>query len=141
MHDILLFAQKHWALSLAFIIVFVLLMVVEFIRSKNSARTVTASRATLMINHDNAIVVDIRSADLFKSGHIVDAISLPLSDIETKYTKLDVYKTRPIILCTATGAELGQAVTILNKHQFNDVSILQGGMRGWKEAGMPLVKG
>lgn len=141
MHDILIFAQKHAALSLALIIIIVLLMILEFVRSKSAARTVTASRATLMINHQNAVVVDIRSADLFKSGHIVDAISLPLSDIEKHYTKLDVYKTKPIILCSATGVESDQAVTLLSKHQFTDVSILQNGIRGWKEAGMPLVKG
>lgn len=140
MHDILLFAKSHWTLSLALIIVIILLMMLEFMRSKNNARRINHSRATLMINHDNAIVLDVRTTEAFLSGHIVDAISLPANEIQTKLTKLDKYKTQPIIVYCANGTDSDRIANLLIKQQFN-AFVLQGGLRQWKEANLPLVKG
>lgn len=140
MQDILLFAQKHSTLSIALIVVVVFLMILEFMRSRNMPSIVSLGRATLMINHERAVVIDLRSTDLFKSGHIVDAISMPVDTIEVQMAKLNKYKSQPIILYCAQGAESSRIAQILLKQQFN-VSVLKGGLRAWKEASMPLVKG
>ncbi len=139
MQDILLFAQHHSTLSAALIAVLVLLTILEFIKSKNSAHRLTPARATQMINHQNALILDIRNKDVFTTGHIVDAVSIPLSELESKYKRLDKSKTQPIIIVCATGLESPRAATLLAKHGFT-THILAGGLRSWKESDMPLVK-
>ena len=137
MQNIFLFLQHHAALSMALVVLLVLLTLIEFIRSKRSAQRLSPALATQMINRQNAIVLDVRQQDAFATGHIVDAISIPLAELENKYKKLD--KSKPIIIVCATGLESQQAANLLAKHELNTY-ILAGGIRSWKEAGMPLIK-
>ena len=139
MKDIYTFLQQHNELSIALIIVLALLFMVELLRAKLGARRVSPVEATQLINHQNAVVVDIRSQDAFYSGHILGAISLPLADLEKQYKKLEKYITQPIIIVCASGLESPRAASFLLKNGYN-VLIHTGGVRAWKEADMPLVK-
>jgi rhodanese-related sulfurtransferase len=139
MKDIYVFLQNHSTLSMALIVVLILLFVVELIRLKLSAHRVSPLEATHLMNHQNAIVVDIRSQDAFRSGHIVGAISLPLTDLEKQSKKLEKYLKQPIIIVCATSLESSRAANFLLKNGYN-ANILAGGVRAWKEAEMPLVK-
>ncbi len=140
MQDISLFIHQHSQLSLAFIVVFILLTIIEFIRAKRGTNQLSAAEATNMINRQDAVVVDVRSTESYATGHIVDAVSLPLADIATKYKKLEKSKTKPIILVCATGTDSPQASTTLSSLGFNTF-ILNGGIRAWRTAEMPVVKG
>src|SRR6202020_31678 len=137
MQDIFLFAQHHATLSIALVIVLVLLVILEFIKLKQRAQQLSPALGTKMINHQNAIVLDIRNAEAFATGHIVDAISIPFAELESKYKKLDKSKALPILIVCATGQESLRAANLLIKNGFN-AFILTGGIRGWKEAEMPL---
>ncbi len=137
MQDILSLLQHHASLSMTLTILLILLTIVEFIRSKKGAQQLSPALATQMINHQNATVLDVRKADVFSTGHIVDAVSIPLDELQNKYKKLD--KSKPIIIVCATSTESQQAVNLLAKYEFK-AFILAGGIRGWKDAGMPLVK-
>jgi rhodanese-related sulfurtransferase len=140
MQDIFIFIQHHWLLSIAFTIVLLALLALEFIKIKRGTLQVSPQEAILLINHENAVVVDVRALDAYINGHIINAISLPLSEIETKHKKLDKFKTNPILITCAAGLESSAAADSLTKHGFN-VRVLAGGMRSWKDAEMPLVKG
>lgn len=139
MQDIFLFAQHHAMLSIALVVVLVLLTILEFIKSKRGTQQISPALATQMINHQNAIVVDIRSTEAFSTGHIVGSVSIPFAELENKYRKLDKSKTQPIIIADVAGVESARAVSILAKHGFNAL-ILAGGIRSWKAAEMPLTK-
>ena len=139
MQEIVLFIQHNLALSLALIVVLILLIILELIRAKRGAIRISPMAATQMINHQDGVVVDIRSNDAFASGHIVDALSIPLSELDTQYKKLEKFISRPIVIACATGLESPRAADVLIKHGFS-VHILAGGIRGWKEVDMPLVK-
>jgi rhodanese-related sulfurtransferase len=139
MQDIFLFAQNHAMLSIALLIVLLLLAVLELIKSKRGTQQLSPAGATQLINHQDAIVLDIRNTEAFNSGHIVDAISIPFSELENKYKKLDSFKARPILIVCATGSESPRAAGLLEKEGFK-VFLLAGGIRSWKETDMPLVK-
>lgn len=139
MQNLFLFAQHHATLSTALVIALVLLVILEFIKLKQGTQQLSPALATQMINHQNAIVLDIRNAEAFATGHIVGAISIPCAKLESKYKKLDKSKAQPILIVCATGQESSRAAHLLLKNGFNTF-ILAGGIRGWKEAGMPLVK-
>lgn len=140
MQDILILIQHQKMLVAALVIVLILLMIVEFIRQKQGAQRLSPQMATQMINHQNALVLDIRPSEAFTTGHIVGSISLPLTELEQKLKKIEKFKSQPIVITCAGGLESPRAAAILTKHGFQ-VSLLAGGIRGWKEAELPLVKG
>jgi rhodanese-related sulfurtransferase len=139
MKDFTLFLQQHSMLSIALVVILILLFIVESIRAKLSARRISPVEATHLMNHEEAVVVDIRSPDAFYSGHIIGALSLPLVDLEKQYKKLEKYIKKPIVIVCATGLESPRAAQFLIKNGYHAL-IHAGGIRAWKEANMPLVK-
>ena len=60
-----------------------------------------------------AVVVDVRTQDEFKSGHIQGSKNIPLNEISAK---LDVLKGKEVILVCRSGARSGQAKSILTSN-------------------------
>jgi phage shock protein E len=65
------------------------------------------------------IIVDVRSADEFSQGRSPLSINIPLNEISRRAQELD--KTRPIILCCASGARSGAALGIFKSLGFTTV--------------------
>ncbi len=143
MQETLLFLHHHLALAIALIVIIILLAIFEYIKSKKSAACLSPVVATQMINHQNAVVLDIRNREAYAAGHIVNSISIPLSELENSHKKLEsslkISKANPIIVLCATGQESPRATELLTKNGFNTF-ILANGIRGWKEAEMPLIR-
>lgn len=139
MQDIFSFLENHWMLSSALLIVLILLIFIEFLKQKGGGAKIGPSQLTHFINHQNAVVLDIRDADAFKTGHIVDAISMPAKDFDEKLKKLEKYKNQPIVLVCGAGIDSHKKYLALQTKGYNTY-VLNGGLRAWKEAGMPLVK-
>ncbi len=139
MQDFILFIQHHWSLSLLFAVLLFLVLIVEALRHKNKAQQLTPLQATQFINHKQALVVDLRAKDQFVKGHIIDSLSLPLSEFKEKFKKIEKMKTRPLILVCAKGLDSPKIATEL-KNQGFDVHLLGGGISAWESADLPLVK-
>lgn len=140
MQDFISFTFNHMSLSLALIVIFVFLIIVELVRTKRSAFQATPLAATQMINHENAVVIDIRPNDLYRKGHIIDSYSMTAKEMMDNPKKLEKFRTRPLIIVCPQGVESQKIATLLIKQGYNAYS-LTGGIRGWTEAQMPLVKG
>lgn len=139
MQDITTFIQSHSALSLAFAVLVALLALVEFIRHKRSAQQVTPIQLTQMINHQHAVVVDIRPTDIFAKGHVIGSQSLPMAELKNNHKKIEKLKTKPIVLVCAKGLDSPKIAATL-KTQGYDVHVLGGGINSWISANMPTVK-
>jgi rhodanese-related sulfurtransferase len=138
MQDFLPFLQHHWLLTSAFGAVLVLVMLVEYLKNRGNTHHLSPSKAIHLINHENATVIDIRSQEAYTSGHIVGSLSIPANEL-TK--KIDKFKAQPIIIVCATGAESARIVSTLKPKEVGPTYVLSGGIRAWKEAEMPLIKG
>ena len=139
MQELTTFISNHPILSVSALCVFALVVIVELIRAKQSSARITPLQTTRMMNHDNAIVIDIRPSDLYRKGHIIDAVSLVLKDNKEIPKKLEKYKIKPIIIVCQNGVESQKLASMLLKHGYNAYS-LTGGIRAWDQADMPLVK-
>jgi len=140
MQDIVLFIQHHWLLALALIVVLSTLLVLEFMNQKRGSKQLSPAQATLLINHSDAIVVDIRNTSQFTEGHIIGALSIPLEEIKDKWKKLEKFKSQPVVIVCMSGTDSPRAASLLTEQGFS-VRILAGGIRAWLDADMPLVKG
>jgi rhodanese-related sulfurtransferase len=86
-----------------------------------------------------ATVLDVRSADEFKSGHLEKALNIDInnSQFEDLSSKLD--KSKPVLVYCLAGARSKKAGQILRKKGFT-VLELKGGIDAWQEEGLPVVK-
>src|SRR3990167_8712576 len=106
LHQIVPFVMKHWVLIIAFIAV-AIVIAIEEIRSQNAGgQRVTSMMATRFINHEDAVLVDIRDISVFREGHIVNAKNFPVADLDRQQEKLMAYRDRILILADATGIKL-----------------------------------
>lgn len=94
----------------------------------------------LMNNHDDALVIDIRTAADFKNGHIKGAKSAPLSEFASKIDNFSSYKDKPVLIYCNSGNTATRAIKLLKNAGFEQVNNLQGGIIAWKDANMPLTK-
>ncbi|RTZ71511.1 MAG: rhodanese-like domain-containing protein [Gammaproteobacteria bacterium] len=99
---------------------------------------VTPLQSTALINHEDAVVVDVRSIAEFNKGHIVNAINIPLNGLGKQLQQLEKYKERPIIIACKSGSRSGMAAKMLMKKGFEKVHNLRGGMMAWTSAGLPV---
>lgn len=77
-------------------------------------------------NTFNAVLLDVREPDEFRSGHISGAVNVPLSRIET----IDIPKDKPLYVYCLRGTRSKKAVGILKRLGYTALSI--GGITGYK---------
>ncbi|MDD3035837.1 MAG: rhodanese-like domain-containing protein [Candidatus Saccharimonadaceae bacterium] len=81
----------------------------------------------------NAVMVDVRTVEEYDASHAVDAINIPLSDIQ-KGSEPDVPKEGIVYVYCKSGVRAGQAKTILEKVGFKHVINLTS-LDNWKALG------
>jgi rhodanese-related sulfurtransferase len=110
------------------------------VRRGSAGPTVDAQQATLMINREDALVLDVRDAHDYGNGHIVNAKNIPLAQVESRLRDLEKHKKKPLIVHCNTGSAAARAVALLRQHGFEKVYNLSGGVAAWRQAGLPLTK-
>jgi rhodanese-related sulfurtransferase len=92
-----------------------------------------------MINREKAVVIDVCESAEFSAGHVVGARSVPLAMLEGSKS-LPTNKTLPVVLVCASGARARRAAATVRGLGHQRVHVLQGGMAGWRDAGLPVEK-
>ena len=99
---------------------------------------VSPLQATLLMNREDAVVIDVREPQEWDSGHIPNARHIALGQLETRMRELEKFKARPLIVCCHSGSRSSSVCSRLKKHGFENVHNLAGGIGAWKEAGLPV---
>jgi rhodanese-related sulfurtransferase len=84
-----------------------------------------------------ALLIDVRSAEDFTGGygHIPNAVSIPMLELESNIEYLRSYKDKEIVtMCPGGGLSL-VAIDILTEAGFRDVKSLKGGTDLWYKKG------
>ncbi|MBR9728580.1 rhodanese-like domain-containing protein [Shewanella intestini] len=141
MQEYIQFFQANPVLSLAWVGLFVAVIVTSVKAAVSKVTNVNHQELTQMVNKQSAVVVDVRGREDYKKGHIVDALNVPLSEIKNnQVANLEKHKSSPIIVVCDAGMTSSQAAQLLIKQGFENVSNLTGGMSGWKTANLPVIK-
>lgn len=109
--------------------------------SQGSAKGVGPNEATLLINREDALVLDVREPSEFVTAHISGAKNIPLAKLAERVSELESHKDRTIVICCAAGSRSTSACNLLAKQGFTKVVSLSGGINAWASAGMPTKKG
>ena len=117
-----------------------LLLLPTLMLAADPVKHVKAEEAAKIIADGKVAVVDVRTPDEFKDGHIKGAknIDIMSSDFEAQLGKLD--KTQPTLVHCQAGGRSTRALPIFEKLGFTHLIHLDDGFGGWQSAGKPVVK-
>lgn len=132
------FVMNHWALVGGFVVVLIMLVLEEIRAQGPRGNRLTPAAVTHLINREDAIVIDVREASVYREGHVVNAKNISLVDFDRQIEKLG--RDRPIILVDAMGDKTMALIARMKKAGFEKVFAMKNGMNGWKDASMPTVK-
>ncbi len=93
----------------------------------------------LLENDDNVTLLDVRTIEEYKSGHIRDATLIPLQVLNENLNKLQQNKHKHIIVYCRTGSRSVSASRILEKNGFTPLNV-KGGIIQLIGAKAELVK-
>jgi len=139
MAQLLPFLGHHPFLVALFVIILVVWIALELWRM-GAQQGIDTSQAILLLNREEARVLDIREQADYRKGHIVNALNLPEGRLKDELSRLNLAKERPVIVCCASGLRAPQAAKQVRAAGFQQVYVLKGGIQGWQEAGLPLER-
>src|SRR5262245_43493647 len=97
--------------------------------------------AALMTSETPHVVFDVRERGEFNLGQISNATSLPRSQIEFRIAELVPHRRIPIVVYDEGEGPAALAAHTLGEFGYENVSILDGGLPGWRKEGLPTVSG
>jgi rhodanese-related sulfurtransferase len=84
----------------------------------------------------NAILLDVRTPEEIAGGKIANSENIVWDD--SFVDKLSNLEHKPIFVYCASGIRSAKAAAVLKEKGYNNVYELDGGMKAWKAAGMPV---
>ena len=143
MQEFIHFVMAHWLLFLALLAVLLVLIKLEWDEGAagGGPMAVSPQQAVTLSNHEQAVVVDMRTAEEYTAGHILAAVSIPWQKFDSQLTVLKKYSTNPLIVYGISGKDFDVAKEKLASKGVQNVFCLLGGLGAWKEAGMPVERG
>lgn len=126
-------------LSGAFGLVLVLFIINE-IKQRGGGAKLNPQQAVDLMNHEDAIVIDVRHPEAFREAHILNSKNIPSADLDDKMSSLNKYKQKALILIDEQGMQASKAASKLRKEGFEQIFFVSGGMMSWKADNLPLTK-
>jgi rhodanese-related sulfurtransferase len=96
--------------------------------------------AMQLINHKNALILDVREQGEYDAGHILNSKLIPLGKLGERIGELEKYRERPIVVVCRSGQRSASACVLLGKKGFAQAYNLSGGVMAWQKASLPLEK-
>lgn len=118
-----------------------IMLLLPIVRGQLSgALSADTTQTVQLINHQDALILDVREANEFAGGHIANARHIPLGQLATSLKPLEKHKDKTIVVNCQSGTRSAMACGVLRKNGFNQVYNLKGGIKAWQQAGLPVVK-
>lgn len=141
MQEYIDFITRNPVLSVAWVGLLLAVIYTSIRALFSPVRQVGHHEATMLINRQQGVVVDVRTQEEFAKGHLVDAINLPVGQIDSNNLSLiEKHKDAPTIVVCESGQRAQGAAQTLVKAGFKQVFILQGGMASWRAENLPVTK-
>jgi rhodanese-related sulfurtransferase len=110
-------------------------------QAAGTVQLISQADAYKLFREDKAVFIDVRSNAQFSLGHIKGSLSIPGSQIVTRFG--EAAKNKIIITYCACSAEQSSAAAATNlvNHGVKNVWALKGGWNDWKNNRYPIAAG
>jgi rhodanese-related sulfurtransferase len=86
----------------------------------------------------NLIIVDVRTKEEFEEGHITGARSIPIHQLVARACEVASDHSTHVVFVSRCGNRAKIAAASLRLAGFTEVASLVGGMKRWRELGLPV---
>jgi rhodanese-related sulfurtransferase len=135
------FTANHPFLVGSAVALIAIIVMYEFRRATRGFQDLEPADATRRVNHDDGVMVDVRTAADFEKGHILNAVNVPEAEIGDRVGELQKRAGKPLIIYCGNGIGSGRAAARLVGAGIKPVYNLKGGLSAWESAGLPVVRG
>jgi ArsR family transcriptional regulator len=112
----------------------------SYFRARDEFEPVSRDELLDRLRSGTATVLDVRPEDEFASGHLPDAVNIPLSQLERRLAELPADR-EIVAYCRGPWCVLSfEAVALLRQRGYQ-VRRLEDGFPEWKMAGLPIGRG
>ena len=109
-------------------------------RGAGGVLNINATEAVVLMNRSKPLILDVRDAAEFATGHIQGAKNIPIAELAGRIKEIEKFKDKPVLVHCQKGMRAKGACSILKAQQFSQLNNLQGGLDAWVEAKLPLIK-
>ena len=109
-------------------------------RGASGVTNVAATEAVMLMSRSKPLILDVRDATEFATGHIQGAKNIPMAELAGRIKEIEKFKDKPVLVHCQKGMRAKGACSILKAQQFSQLNNLQGGLDAWVEAKLPLIK-
>lgn len=89
---------------------------------------------------ESSLILDVRSADEFASGHVPGAINIPVNELASRLGELRTSANQQVVVYCERGGRAGKAASVLLSAGISGVRHLDGDMSAWRAAALPIAK-
>ncbi len=132
--------QIHRASGLALLLLFAATgtAIAQDVAVKETA-TIAADELMSRIEAETApTILDVRTPQEFAAGHVPGAINIPHTELEKRYSELEMEGSEELVVYCQSGRRAAIAEAALGELGFTNVRDLEGHIAAWKEAERPL---
>jgi rhodanese-related sulfurtransferase len=115
--------------------------------AKQQVENLSPEQVQEELSKGNVVLIDIReSEELTQNGKIPGSVHAPrgmlefYADSSLPYHRPEFDKSKKTILHCASGGRSALAAATLKQMGYENVAHLDGGLKAWKDAGMPVEK-
>ena len=110
-------------------------------RQRGALCSAIGANEAIRLMNGGAVLVDLRSANQFKDGHITGAKNIPGDQVAADPKVVEKLASKTVVLYCDDGATTAAAQRTLARAGIKDVFSLRGGLAAWKQENLPVAKG
>ena len=85
-------------------------------------------------------VIDVRTPDEYRAGHVPGAINIPLQEFQQRFAELSTYRDKEAVMYCESGMRASRGGGWLESQGFDELRYLDGHMQAWRKAGLPTER-
>ena len=101
-------------------------------------KTINIKNAILLMNREACVILDVRSEEKYKLGHIPNAINIPFKKFPDSIDDLKKDSKKTILVYCESGNSSGKAMRLLNQNGFTSIMSIEGGFSEWVKLQLPV---
>lgn len=107
--------------------------------SLGNAAAEMSAQQLLAAEKAGVLVLDVRSDHEYDRGHLNGALHIPHRQLQKRLAELAGWQQKPIVVYCESGYRANLAASILEQEGFDQVFLLNGHMRDWRNNGRELA--
>jgi len=96
--------------------------------NKNVKNVSGQDAASLIRDTKDLVILDVRTMNEYKSGHIKGSNLMPVGEIASRIKELEKFRGKPILVHCASGGRSPKAVNVLLKNKFGPIYHMNHGL-------------